>query len=355
MKLTEDAPQADPEEIRALKADNARLRRQLGRKEGGEGLIAAAVADAFSGGVDLRIRQPAKPGKSSRKPEEVAVLHVSDTQLGKTTDTYSLAIADERLQRLASKALRITETRRSSSRIRELRIYLGGDMVEGEDIFPGQAHEIEQGVFEQAVNSGPSILARMILKLVDGFDKVRVVCVVGNHGRNTRFASPHTNWDRVLYSVLGHMLQGPATPAAVRKRLEFVIPEEWYAVDRIYDWGNLIIHGDQIKGQLGFPWYGLGKKMAGWIDSIPHPWDYIWLGHFHTYAGPLVINERIALANGTTESGNVYAQEQLAASGHPCQRLAFFDAEHGLIADNQVFLTGDGDRLPARRRAMRWA
>jgi hypothetical protein len=64
----------------------------------------------------------------------------------------------------------------------------------------------------------------------------------------------------------------------------------------------------------------------------------------------MVLNHRILLANGTTESDNDYAQEQLAACGHPCQRLAFFNAKHGLIADHQVFLA---ERLPQRKRALK--
>jgi len=46
----------------------------------------------------------------------------------------------------------------------------------------------------------------------------------------------------------------------------------------------------------------------------------------------------VMLANGTTESDNEYAAADLSAAGEPCQRLAFFDEEHGLVADHQVFL-----------------
>ena len=56
------------------------------------------------------------------------------------------------------------------------------------------------------------------------------------------------------------------------------------------------------------------------------------------------------LANGTTESDNEYALEQLAAAGWPVQRLAFFSAHHGLISDNPVWLTSE-----RRSQAQRWA
>ena len=44
----------------------------------------------------------------------------------------------------------------------------------------------------------------------------------------------------------------------------------------------------------------------------------------------------------------------MAATGHPCQRFAFFDADHGLVADHQVYLHDAGTRLPQRAKAEGW-
>ena len=127
--------------------------------------------------------------------------------------------------------------------------------------------------------------------------------------------------------------------------------ETFWVVDRLWDWGNLVVHGDQVRGGFaGLPWYGVSKKMAGWTDSIPEPWETLLFGHFHTPA-QAVINHKMFLANGTTESGNEFAQEQLAAAGCPAQRLAFWNEKHGLIADHIVWLD---DRTPQRQRGKEW-
>lgn len=52
-------------------------------------------------------------------------------------------------------------------------------------------------------------------------------------------------------------------------------------------------------------------------------------------------------ANGTTESDNEFAKEQLAAAGDPCQRLLFMDARHGVVSDTLLYLT---KRRPNLRR-----
>jgi hypothetical protein len=351
------AQKSELPEIRALKQDNALLRRKLESHETGVSLIIQAVKESYIDPPDLVI--PPAPRFKRKRSEEIAIMHLSDTQLGKRTATYGSAIGQIRIMNFAKKVVDITNMRRNSAMINELRIYMGGDMIEGEDIFPGQAHEIDQVLFDQAVKTAPSIFVKMILYLLQHFEKITVCCVPGNHGRNGRKGnngSKRTNWDKVVYEITSFILLGndDSPRPDLRGRLSFDIAEDWYVVDRVFDWGNLQLHGDQIRGGFaGFPWYGTAKKAWGWIDSIDEPWDYLWFGHFHTYASA-VLNHRIFLANGTTESSNVYAQEQLAASGFPCQRLSFFNAKHGLISDNQVFLTDDKERLPQRLRPTQW-
>lgn len=346
-------------EIKTLKREIANLKKRLVSRQAGENLILAAVQEAFEKPVNLKA--PPAPPRQRKKSKEIAVLHLSDIHIGKTTPTYNSEIAELRLLELAEKTIEITETRRNSASISELHIYLGGDIIEGEIIFAHQAHEIDQSTIVQAVITAPTILGRIIMTFLSFFSKVKVVCVPGNHGRPASKKSGYskaTNWDNAVYMTLKHMLIGPSFKPNhdIARRLEIVGASEddinWYQTDQIYNWGSLLVHGDQIRGGFaGFPWYGVAKKAWGWIDSIPHPWDYLWFGHFHTYASA-VINHRTFLANGSSESDNPFAREVMAAAGWPCQRLAFFNENHGLIADHQVFLTDD--RIPNKEKAISW-
>ena len=115
------------------------------------------------------LKIPPKPAASRKRREEVALLHVTDTQIGKVTESYNVATADSRLMLLADKVRTIVEMRRTSSKVDELVLVLGGDMVEGENIFPGQQFEIEGGVFDHAVKYAPEILTRMTMRLMEFF------------------------------------------------------------------------------------------------------------------------------------------------------------------------------------------
>lgn len=320
----------------------------------------AAILAAVDAAIPERVEIPMIPeprfvrGKAAL--EEIALLHISDTQIGKITRTYNSEIAAQRLMLLAERVVRIVEVRRAHARIDEIHLALGGDIVEGEQIFPHQPHLIDQSVFDQAVRIAPTALVAVILYLLKHFARVKVFCVVGNHGRVApKFVGSHprTNWDRVTYHTIRTILLGsPEYPRNEFKgRLTIDIPDEFYYVDNIYDWGALFVHGDQISGgYAGFPFYGTAKKAWGWIDAIPHEWDYLYFGHFHTYTSG-TLNHRQWYCNGTTESDNEYAQEQMAAAGFPVQRLQFFSAQYGMIADSPVYLA-DGRRSQAARRGI---
>lgn len=338
--------EAQSQTITDLRSHIGRLERRNSSLRSNEFLIKEAVTSALEA-LPRTFKIPPAPRNKGTKKEEVAILHLSDIQLGKITRSYNTAVADERVQLAMAKTVRITDMRRNNATIRELHIYLGGDMVEGEDIFPHQAHLIDSPLFDQACINGPAIFTRAILTALANFDLVKVYCVYGNHGRNgpkhTR-SHPKTNWDRVFYHTLRTNLLGTETnPRKDVSRLEFHESDEFWLVDRVFAWGNLIVHGHQITGGFGgFPWYGTAKKAWGWIDSIEEPWDNLYFGHFHTPAFA-TLGGRVFYANGTTESDNEFAKESLAACGVPAQRLQFMNQEHGVISDDLLTLI---DRTP---------
>jgi hypothetical protein len=346
-KALADAPPAtDPQEILSLQRQNKALEEKLEKYRSGERIIRETLLHIFEHQPVLRI--PREPPPEGSGTEEVAVLHVSDTQLGKKTDSYDMQVARDRLILLAHKVGRWTQMRRKNARVSDLRLYLGGDLIEGENIFPHQAHLIDVPLLDQAVRAGPRIFVEMVLALLQHFPRIRIISVPGNHGRGDIRGHPRTNWDTVCAEVVKYMLLG--TPEHPREeladRVTMEVASDFHVVDRVWDWGNLVVHGHQITGTWGIPFYGAKNAVAGWADSIDEPWDYLWFGHFHTY-GSLVINHRLWLANGTTESDNDYALERLKSRNVPCQRLAFFNEAHGLVSDHQIFLDA---RVPQAQR-----
>ena len=341
----QEQPPPDPEEIRRLKAEIANLTKRIRGLRGGEEIIKTAVDEAFTEPPDLIIPKP--PKSTGRGREETAILHLSDTQIGKVTETYNSAVADERIQRAAKKTAMIADLRRSRARVDVCKVYLGGDLVEGENIFPGQAHQIDQGVFDQAVMHGPAVFARAVNYLLGHFDKVEVWEVDGNHGRAASKgvgSHPRTNWDKVAVHVLRTMFSGPVAAPATKGRLSFHISDTWHTVDTVYGFPLMMVHGDQISGGFaGYPWYGVGRKALAWGESVRNwqgPRRFLFHGHFHQLTR-WSLGQITVLGNGTTESNNEYARSEIGFSSVPEQRLAFFGPEQGLIADHALYLSAD--------------
>ena len=112
----------------------------------------------------------------------------------------------------------------------------------------------------------------------------------------------------------------------------------WYAIDIVGNYRCLLFHGDQIRGGFaGMPWYGFYKKVLGWRQVLG-PFNDVAAGHWHQPAN-FPLNDVIVRVNGSTESDNTYAVENLSAAGRPCQWLYFVEPERGRVtAEYRVYL-----------------
>jgi len=266
---------------------------------------------------------------------ETAVAVLSDWQLAKVTPSYNSLVCEDRVRLYGDKVIRLANIQRADHPVKELHVWLLGDLVEGELIFPGQSHLIDASLYRQVVVDGPRILCDFLRKMLSNFERVHVTAVIGNHGRlggrTSRDYNPESNADRMLYRIAQQLLAG-------EPRLTWDIPDgggesKWFAIDRIGNYSCLMFHGNQINGGFaGFPFYGLGKKVWGWASgAIKEPFKDVALGHWHQPTR-ITLNHITARVNGSTESDNGYAQEQLAAAGRPAQWLLFVEPDEGEVS-----------------------
>lgn len=330
------------EELR--KAHERVLRQFEGLKKSREGYTEAiyqAVRDAHIGLEAPKIPKPPKQAAVRSKTAEVAVAVLSDWQLAKITPDYNSEVCEKRIEEYGNKVLELAEIQRADHPVRDLRVWILGDIVEGELIFPGQQHLIDSSLYRQVTVDGPRILRGFLRKMLATFEKVHVTAVIGNHGalggRSRRDYDPESNADRMLYRVVATLMEDET-------RLTWNIPDgahdrNWYAIDTVGDKSALLFHGDQVRGGFaGYPWYGFGKKVLGWgVGAIPEHFDYAVCGHWHQPTS-FVLNTKLVYCNGSTESTNTYAMEQLAAVGNPCQWLFFMHPNNGITAEYRVWL-----------------
>jgi hypothetical protein len=327
--------------VKELRTLNDRLQRKLANEQDRTARLQESIFEAMSAAIaGLDIPPVPPPAKDARKKgEETAVLLLSDWQLGKRTPTYSSDVCAERVELLQEKVTRLVEIQRADHPVKRIAVMLLGDMIEGELIFPGQAHQIDSSLFRQVAVDGPKILGGLVRWASANFEKVDVHAVPGNHGhiggRSWKEMNPESNGDRMLYQISYQLTEG-------LRNVKWNVSLDWF---QVADLGEkcrfLLLHGDQVRGWAGIPWYGWMRKVLAW-GSLSRLWpemefDHIAAGHFHTPVS-MYINGRRLWVNASTESHNPYALEQLAAAGEPAQWLLFVKPGQGVTAEYLVSL-----------------
>jgi hypothetical protein len=323
------------------------LLRQLNRARNRNADVIQAVYDAIqtaaSGLMIPRVPAPKRPRTKSAHSAEKAIIVVSDLQLAKVTPTYNSDICEQRMERYAEAILRITEIQRSDHPVNDARIYILGDVIEGELIFPHQAYQIDSGLFTQLAIDAPRILINFIRKLLTSFRQIHLMCVPGNHGElggsMRRAYNPESNADRMLYRYIQVAL-------ADEPRLSWQISygrneSAWYAVDYPFgknSFGNFGFHGQQIPNPGSASTGTIARRIWGYSSgAIAEPFQNVFFGHWHT-PKYIPLNQIEVFCNGSVESTNIYAQERLSTIGQPIQLLVFQHPKRNITAQYWVKL-----------------
>lgn len=326
--------------IEFLRSENKRLARLADKYKNvnyeASSAVYRAAYDAFSGFSLPKIKSPSF--KKFSKAPETAVAVFADWQLGKVTPDYNSQVLSKRIDQYTEKLLEITEIQRSHHPVKDLHVWLLGDIVEGEEIFPGQSHLIDSGLYRQVGVNGPEILTSFLTTALENFEHVHVTGVIGNHGsvggRNRRQYDPETNMDRLLYKIVSLVF-------AKEDRISFNIPDgrgerNWYAIDTIGNYSTLLIHGDQLPHPSSVS--GYYKRVFGWKDgAIPEHFEDVFMGHYHQQF-KITIGSTILRVSGSPESYNTYAQEYFNSMSRPCQHLMFVHPDNGITSEYSIWL-----------------
>jgi hypothetical protein len=172
--VSEEVTTSDDTEY--LRKEVIRLGKALEKEKTVNNQYEQAVYQVVSDAVDswgLLFTPTASPnvGTTGVGDEEVAVALVSDLQLAKVSRKgsqilYDSDIAAERMDRYADKIIDITNVQRQDHEVNKIVVPVLGDIIEGEEIFPGQMWLIDSGLYRQITVNGPRIFKNFFDKLL---------------------------------------------------------------------------------------------------------------------------------------------------------------------------------------------
>jgi len=333
MTLRKEIAEADEleqvrEALRRSLANEARLRRRA------DDFVEAIYRAAKDAALASRKPKPVPKPRKDRRSDygEIALIHTTDYQAGKKTTTFNLEVLRERIELFGEKVIQLTEIQRAHHPVREAVLMLGGDMVEGLTVFPGQSFEVEAHLFDQLFEV-TSIIESLIRSLADNFEKLSVVCEFGNHGRIGRKGDlpAADNIDRIAYRIVQENVRD--------------LGIGWQASDNFYQivkvgaaYRALLFHGDEVNSYGGaIPAYGIIKKVSAWASGVlGESFTDAYCGHFHSVMTLPLPNGGRVFVTGSPESDNTYAKAFVAATSRPSQRLHFIDSQRPKVTAEYV-------------------
>jgi len=242
---------------------------------------------------------------------------------------FNLKIADKRIGRTWQKALYLLDFARTISNIRDLVIWLGGDLINGtiheeleESNFLGPAEAVMY--VQDRVATGIDLLLKEA-KL----DRITVVTSYGNHGRSTRKRRISTgyrhSWEWLAYNNLAGWYRH-------KSKVAFKIEQGYHNWLDIQKRAVRFHHGDAVRfaGGVGGVTVPLRKKIAQWNKRRTADLDV--LGHFHQF-----IDCWDCVVCGCLVGYDAYALEIGAEFQLPTQTFLVIDRAYGKVLTVPIF------------------
>lgn len=190
--------------------------------------------------------------------------------------------------------------------------------------------------------------ALMYRDLAAHFERVNVLYLAGNHGRRTPkkdYNGAHDNWDYLVAEVARLHCRG-------LENVSFQIPDAWSANVCINGVGFNISHGDDIRSNLGIPWYGAVRRQKGLIAlgaaAGAQRVRYFCAGHHHT-ASTLSDIDGELLVNGSWVATDPFAYNALSGYREPAQWFHGVNPKHGISWRLNVKLRHENEKKGPRR------
>ena len=284
----------------------------------------------------LIIRAKQIKGKSETVAMPVAVdWHVSeqvDKEIMNELNEVNLGIDDKRIRAFFRNSLRVINLWRAGTTINKMLFAILGDIIHGyihEEFIEDNFMSPTQGVLWVQER----LIAGIEFWLDEGkFEKIDIVCCIGNHGRTTqkpRISTAYKNsFEWLMYNELANIFRHKN-----ETRVEFFISKGYHYYAKVFGRDIRFHHGDNIRygGGVGGISIPVNKAIDKWNKARTAYLDIF--GHWHQY-----IDHGKWVSCPCLIGYNPYAISIKAEYEPPAQSVVFIEKELGKTGALPVFL-----------------
>jgi hypothetical protein len=296
------SPSRAPETLEAtLAAERARADRDKAETELKEAIREQSfrnfLAELFAAHLQPIPEQPLSrerpPSRRVRRHIRYPILHLSDWHYAEIVrkeaviglNEYDALVTARRAWRVVHSLLDCVDDWEASGKWRfpELTVLLNGDFLTGA-IHGLERHTDAPNVIRSTIQCG-SLLALVLADLAKRFERVRVVGVVGNHGRLPDDKKVPTKDATRSFDFMAYKLAQVALRD--QSNITFEFPDAYGVLFDVAGRTCFLGHGHFLKQQLSIPALGvhrfmtaLGSTLAAAMKKL----EIVFLGHFHNSA-----------------------------------------------------------------------
>jgi hypothetical protein len=318
--------------MRKMEKDNQELRRRLEETKlemGEHEAVFESIKREFKG---IEMKDPVVHIPTSKVTKVSAplsaVMVLSDWHIGEYVEAdeiegfnqFSWTIAQKRAYYLQKQFVNWVAVQRTAMVVDELVVVCVGDLISG-DIHQELQVTNEFPVPVQTVRAGV-LVAKTIAEMAPHFQKVRVEYVAAdNHSRLTK----KPQWKEGGFNSYSYIVGWIAKERLAKAtNIEFNLHATVKTLVEIQHSKYLCMHGHNIKGWSGIPWYGADRQVARESKARRNrpskAFNKCILGHFHTplWTPDYIVNGSLS---GTSELDHAFGREsapsQIAFLVHP--------------------------------------
>jgi len=221
------------------------------------------------------------PLPTSSGAEDI-VLHLTDLHIGDLVEDehgnviYNTDIAVSVVDYVTQKTIQLKETMGAMLEFDTLHVLWGGDMITNENIYEGQAFDIEVMLADQ-MSAAVGALTRHVKSLSEEFDAINVVAQPGNHGKTRASGvSKQANMDLVTYRWIDDRLREAGLP-----NVNFTTSETtWFKTFPLRggEWKGFLTHGNDSAKHVDST-AASSRDWRGWLNEFN--FDVAYRGHYH--------------------------------------------------------------------------
>lgn len=283
----------------------------------------------------------ALPKRRKKAHSGIPCLFLSDLHLDEVVEpeeveglnAYDRDIAKMRLEKCVENTIMLCRDYFHGLNYDGFYLLLGGDNISG--WIHEELVETNEATVPDTVAWWLDPLSAAIGTLVDEFEKVHVVGVVGNHGRTTKKPRAKKrvtdNIDWLIYRLLERDFRDDS-------RITWQVPESADTTVPIYNTDFLLTHGDQFRGGSGISGLlapmmtGVYKKSKRAMQTDTS-FDYLVCGHWHqlSFFKNIIVNGALKGYDEFAYQGNFEFEE-------PRQALWVVTPERGITMHTEVYV-----------------